>query len=412
MLIRIRKESFGYIAFETKTRNHHFIYTNEQLEKMTKKDLYNFLANYYKNNDYKYEFIIPSEHSSRLSAPLAMYLEITDNCNMNCKHCYKPFEPKKTSLDKNEKIALLKQLRDMGIFEIRLCGNEPTASNDFLEICEYIKKLNFHLSLNTNGYLSEKLQEKIIILEPDSIVISIEGDEYVHDKIRIKGSYERAVSFLNKLKETKIYRRINTMLSKQTIDSIEHIIKLAEYTGCGISFIPLRTMGKETNFKDFCALDRELMLLAVKQITKIGTKYPSVEIETFFDILEKNFIAHHPMDFNTPCPAGKNAFISYNGDVFPCDWIRYTGNRFLCGNVRSDNIFNIYHHSDVLKQFQAIKRIKCTNCKFYLKRCYGGCFCSYNKSLDNKTYEDELCFNDLLPESECGKIFTQKTCLT
>lgn len=380
--VRIRKEPFGYILFERFTREHYFVKEKSRLENFSHEDVKKFLNGYFGNNRrIDYEFTPSKKNAMELSAPIGMYLEISKKCNFSCRHCYKPKEKSKQELGLDSIKNLIDELYAMGVFEIRLCGNEPTASPYFFEVCEYVKSRNMYLGINTNAYFDDSMQEQIISLRPDFVVVSIDGTKETHDAIRMHGSYDSALSFLARLSQTNINRRINSLLSRITLSSIEHIAQLAEKNEAGVSFLPLRPVGKDTDFKDSEALDATDMFHAVKEITALRKKYTNTTLLTYFDLLSEKATYHHSMDFNKPCPSRKNGFITYNGDFFPCDFLRYLGGKYLCGNVRKDGFEKLWCQSSALRNFQCIEHEKCKKCEFYMTKCYGRKLAIINVSL-------------------------------
>lgn len=345
MSILVRNESFGYIAFDNITRKHVFVETDKKIaQPLTDEavsEIYNKLL--VKDKIYIVGTYEKSNSPKGLVAPMCLYLEITSWCPLDCAHCYKPsekHEEKKLKLEDYTDIII--QAHEMGVFEVRLCGNEPVLSPYFAEICILIKKLNMHLSINTSGRLDSKYRALLISQNPDCVVVSLDGIKEVHDKVRAEGAYNLSLSLLDDLKKNNIVKRINCVLSKETMPFIENVVQEAHLAKCGISFIPLRTMGKETEYKKSAALSKKEMLSCVEQITKLRLQYEDVPIETFFDILGGTFTAHHMMNFNSPCPAGKNGFVAADGTFFPCDWIRYLGDRFNCGSVIDQGLKNIW----------------------------------------------------------------------
>jgi len=137
------------------------------------------------------------------------------------------------------------------------------------------------------------------------------------------------------------------------------------------------------------------MFEAVKKITELRLKYPNITVLTYFNLLDDHAICHHALDWSKPCPARKNGFIAYNGDFFPCDFLRYLGSQFKCGNLHEMTFTDIWCNSSVLRDFQKLQHAKCPNCRFYMKKCYGGCICGTIAS--THSVDDDLCFVDLLP---------------
>lgn len=46
MHIRIRKEKFGYVLFDRETREHYFVNTQQTIESLPEKEIFEFLRNY------------------------------------------------------------------------------------------------------------------------------------------------------------------------------------------------------------------------------------------------------------------------------------------------------------------------------------------------------------------------------
>ena len=398
MHIKIRKEKFGYVFFDRWQRTHHFVNTNEKLEYYSRPKLLNFLSNYYNHIDEstQYSFIFPYFTDIGLSAPVGMYLEISEKCNLSCEHCYQPTNENEGAMSTDQIFQLINDLASLGVFEIRLCGKEAPVHKDFVQIAQHIRQLNLFYGLNTNAYYSDIKQNEIISTQPDYVVISLDGDEKFHDQIRKTGSYRKVLKFLDKLSTNKVKTRINTVVSKSNLDSLDHIAKIAENFNCGISFLPFRSIGKNSNFKTKNKLDKHTMFSIVKKISILRKQYPKVSMITYFDILDNVPNYHHSISvdaFNKPCPARKNGFITHKGEFFPCDFLRHWGERFYCGNILTESLFKIWYQSSTLKAFQEMRHPSCEDCSFYLTKCNGGCFC---EALQAGKLDDNLCFVDLI----------------
>jgi pyrroloquinoline quinone biosynthesis protein E len=397
--VKVRPEQFGCIVFDMESRKHIFITDGEPVSTIDRPDIRSKIADKFGFvGDQMQLELVGEKIGRRLSAPLCLYLEITKYCTIRCKHCYKSDNPLQQEMTKEDIFKLLNDAKKMGVFEVRLCGNEPTISPIFKVVCEQILALGFYLSVNTSGIMGDQKIRQIVEIRPHHVIVSVDGTRETNDAIRMTGAFDRAVALLHALQKAGIPRRINCVLSGLTIDHIDDVVTLAEDVGCGISFIPLRTMGRSTAFKESSSLTREQMYKAVQQITQLKKDVPDVPLETFFDILGNGFWAHHTMDVNIPCPAGKNGFVTADGKFYPCDWLRYLGEQFCCGDVRENDLSYVWENSTTLRSFQQIERRKCLQCSHYLTTCYGGCWCSYEDSMACGDYEDQLCFVSLIDQ--------------
>ncbi|MEI8103973.1 MAG: radical SAM protein [Candidatus Moraniibacteriota bacterium] len=393
MFIRIRKEPLGYYLFDRDSRAQQFIEdTGQDFLSGNRAEILSLLQSYvpgFKPGT-SYEILPPKNQDLSLSAPIGMYLEISGVCNMDCSHCYK-HEPRTCIEPELEHYkALLTELREMGVFEIRICGNEPTTSPWLDEIVHHAKELNFYVGINTNAYFGKKTQDRLIALQPNFIAISVDGNKDTHDSIRRDGSYARAISFLERLGQTKIKRRINTVVSKQTASVIGHVAELADRFGSDVSYLPFRPVGKHADFNQENAIDSAIMHQVVQEIGNLRIAHPGITLLTYFDVLGEKATYHHSMDFNSPCPARKNGFIAFSGDFFPCDFLRFSGDTYFCGNVFEQGFETLWRNSTTLRGFQKLEHVKCKKSDHYMKKCYGGCISGAISSTGGP--DDQLCF--------------------
>lgn len=393
MFIRIRKESNGYYLFNRDTRTQKFVSTvGIDLHSVESDVVINFLKQYYQefSSDDKWELMPIKNQDLELSAPVGMYFEISKTCNLDCGHCYKHIPRINTNPTFDNFKKLLDDLHAMGVFEIRICGNEPTTSPFLGQLVEYAKKLKFFVGINTNCYFDSETQDFLLNLKPDYLVVSLDGDRITHDSIRKQGSYDRVISMLERLAVSNIKHRINNVVSKKTLGLISHVAHIALKYGSGVSYLPFKPVGKNHDFNRDNSLTSGLMRNAVEEIERLRALYPGLVLLTYFDVLGCKSLHHHSMEFNSPCPARKNGFISYSGDFFPCDFLRFAENVYFCGNVFVDGFENIWRNSSSLKKFQNLQHDKCKTCKHLMVKCHGGCISAALFSTGK--VDDELCF--------------------
>lgn len=145
MFVRIRKERAGYILFERFTRQQRVVGLEPALERLLPKELTNFINKEFgvEETNVQFEFISTAPSELELSAPFGMYVEISSTCSLDCTHCYKELLCPYCSVDIASFKHLFERLHQMGVFEIRLCGNEPTILTQYKPrcICLTSKKL-------------------------------------------------------------------------------------------------------------------------------------------------------------------------------------------------------------------------------------------------------------------------------
>jgi MoaA/NifB/PqqE/SkfB family radical SAM enzyme len=144
-----------------------------------------------------------------------LHLELTTVCNAKCPQCAREnpslYDKK---LDKNElTLGDCKQLIDVALIKqldkLLLCGNfgDPVASQDMIEVCEYVRTINpdIIIGINTNGSLQNtdwwKRLGMLLAHNEDYCVFSIDGLGDTNSVYRIGTTYdkiiENAVAFID-----------------------------------------------------------------------------------------------------------------------------------------------------------------------------------------------------------------------
>jgi len=89
-----------------------------------------------------------------LTAPAIAFIELTNLCNLRCKHCYTWSGPKRPNEMTTEKIiGLLDQFAESGVLQVFLTGGEIFAHPDAIEIINYARTKPFSTQIFTNGLL-------------------------------------------------------------------------------------------------------------------------------------------------------------------------------------------------------------------------------------------------------------------
>ena len=196
--------------------------------------------------------------------PSLRYLElqITNKCNLRCRHCYinpppPPFhsplgcesyrlskgrhrgvkEDKKGFPEKNinelsvkQIKIILKEFEQMQGLRVLITGGEPLLHSKFEEINEMLPKFFLRKVLFTNGiFLDEKRMKKLNV---DEIQISIDGLEDAHDSLRGKGTYRLAMKAVKNALDRGFHVSIATMVHPLNLKEFNKMERL--FKGMGI----------------------------------------------------------------------------------------------------------------------------------------------------------------------------------
>lgn len=135
------------------------------------------------------------------------YLELTDNCNLNCKMCiYKKMHGKTGYMSKSLFESCVNQLSQMGITTLYLhFGGESLLHPNFEDYLKYAIYHRDHGGIQSvawvdNGMLfNQRIADLAVELKVDSISFSIDGVGEVNDNIRLGCKYsviEKNIKYL------------------------------------------------------------------------------------------------------------------------------------------------------------------------------------------------------------------------
>ena len=144
-----------------------------------------------------------------LTPPKVLTLMMTNNCNLGCRHCW----PESLSNDTINPVPVetLKRLITdfcaLGAQEVCLTGGEPLTHSGWRELLRFAcaQKGLERVRLQTNGtLLSQGDVKDLASMDKKKLLIqvSLEGDnKLIHDHLRGKGSFEKALRGLKYLSE-------------------------------------------------------------------------------------------------------------------------------------------------------------------------------------------------------------------
>jgi radical SAM protein with 4Fe4S-binding SPASM domain len=113
--------------------------------------------------------------------PFKVFLELTHNCNLRCKHCYLD-EHNANMLTLDEAKNIMDQLYESDVVELVLTGGEIGLHPDIIQIIEYATR-RFVVTLLTNGTLFDENIIKSICKYPIyEVQISIYGMRELHNR--------------------------------------------------------------------------------------------------------------------------------------------------------------------------------------------------------------------------------------
>jgi len=174
---------------------------------------------------------------------------VSQKCFLYCKGCYSFSRTEKygQNISSEQIIKFLKYAYKKNIKKVTLCGGDPLAREDIIELLKQIKSIGYYISLDTVGtpilkdvekngkILTKKISASIISKLVDEIGIPIDGSSNeIFNLFRPTNSniLEEQIKICEELHKFDANVCINTVVHKGNLDdvkSLSNLIKKLDY---------------------------------------------------------------------------------------------------------------------------------------------------------------------------------------
>lgn len=292
-------------------------------------------------------------------------IELTNYCKRNCIHCSSDAN---TQNIMNLNIEDLKKVIDeaskLGVNSIVLTGGEATEFANIEEVVSIIKSKNINtIKLYTMCEPTPaklELINNLINLGLSDIIYSLTISLTTDRKI----TYDNIIEFLKTI-STKINLNFHYCLTTKSINELDDLEKILNKISNfkSLSFLRYVEHGRG---KDDLTLSRKDLIKIKRKILELMRKYPQkIHLGSPFNILNIT---------NTKCSAGEETMIiGFDGNVYPCDAMKYFTFLGSGGSIYTSSLENIYNSTYFKEIRNANKNInlECNSCSN--EKCLGGC---------------------------------------
>ncbi|MCL4490555.1 MAG: radical SAM protein [Nitrospirae bacterium] len=167
---------------------------------------------------------------SRSPVPSLRYLElqITDRCNLKCRHCYID-QPEHNELSIREIEKILNEFEELQGLRLLITGGEPLAHSRFEEVNALLPGYRFRKILFTNGLLLNR--KRLEALTMDEIQFSVDGLDHGHDALRGKGTWRMVMRKIEESLAAGIAVSVATMVHRENLDEFGEMEALFKKIG-------------------------------------------------------------------------------------------------------------------------------------------------------------------------------------
>ncbi|MEP7236593.1 MAG: radical SAM protein [Ferruginibacter sp.] len=127
---------------------------------------------------------------------------------------------------------LMATLKKLGTLQVLMSGGEALLNPNFFKFCEILKKEKIRITLLSTG-LTLKRNAEALVKWVDDIIVSLDGDEQTHDRIRnISGAFNKMAEGIKEIKTLKpgfkitcrtVIHRLNYVVWPKIIDSAKNL---------------------------------------------------------------------------------------------------------------------------------------------------------------------------------------------
>jgi len=312
--------------------------------------------------------------------------ELTLRCNARCRLCGSSAkEPRPGELNREENLALARELVDLGLETITLSGGEPLLARDFFDLAEYFISAKVRTDVVTNGLLvDEDMARRLADLGLYGVTLSFDGPGPIPDALRgVPGCYRQLWRAADILRRYDVRVGAITHVNQTNLPHLDELA--AELTHAGMLAwrlqLTLPPIDQPTARAEMLTPEQLPRLVEViKQVQAAG----KMKCYAAHDL---GYYGRDELDIRRPgplgpqvwkgCPAGLSGIgLLSDGGVLGCLAMIMHGTRFLEGNIRQRPLREMWRNPDAFaynRRFSAERRTgTCRTCAF-LTDCRCGC---------------------------------------
>ena len=273
-----------------------------------------------------------------MKGPLNIMWDITNRCNLNCKHCYNRSgkEGKYEDLSDEDMIKQVDCIIELLPRVVCFCGGEPLLRYNLLpKLANRLSNAGITVTMVTNGLLlNEDKVNTLIHSGLSGFQISLDSHKKeTHDYFRgLDGAYDGALKAIELLISKKINPDVTFIPTKINYRDLGGLVELLYSKGIRrIGSMPLIPIGRGYENREELLMSDDELLDFYQIINRLRSRYPDFKIE-YDDPLE-----HITLFTNNKVAKTAVFEIRSNGDIVVSSYLP-----MIFGNVLNDNMVYLW----------------------------------------------------------------------
>ncbi|TLU83390.1 MAG: SynChlorMet cassette radical SAM/SPASM protein ScmE [Chlorobium sp.] len=329
-----------------------------------------------------------------MKTPKSVDIDITNRCNLRCKHCYYYTSTAETAyeLGTEEWLKFFEELNRCAVMSINIAGGEPFIREDFRDIINGIVLNRMRFSILSNGTLITPDYASFLknTKRCDYVQVSIDGSgDHTHKLLRGEGNFFKAVEGIQNLQNHGVPVSVRVTIFRGNVDDLEKIATyLLEDLGLpSFSTNDASYMGLCRSHTEDIQLSTENRTKAIAVILSLQQKYPGritaqagplAEADRFAKIESARLLGETSLPgggYLTACGCIFNKIaVRADGTIVPCTML----SQIELGRINLDDLTEIWQTHPTMEAMRKRNRIPlsnfswCEGCE-YINFCTGNC---------------------------------------
>lgn len=332
----------------------------------------------------------PNTFEPRLRAPLNVEWEITNACNLRCKHCYvSAGEGLDSELTTNEALKLVKELDEIGVTDITISGGEPLLRKDIWKILKETNRRQIPVILYTNGTLLNRAKmSKLVACGAKMISVSLNGAlPETHNFVQNSPTFDKVIEAMRTVKSSNIGLQILFTLMRINTNEIDDLFRLGEERKVdAICIYPFYPAGRGRNALDKLKLDPKSVPNLLATIARKARKYP---FKLYIGgCLSRRYFPTRGSLLLKGAPCSKlMAVIAADGRLRPCNFLPFRTKH----GVRDKTLRTLWKDPllERIRNWNELTQPNCSQCNDF-PVCLGTCLSIHLQKHENANLQSKL----------------------
>lgn len=326
------------------------------------------------------------------TTPFLVIWETTQACDLACLHCRAEArawrDPRELSTDEAKR--LMDRVRSFGRPLFVLTGGDPLKRPDTVVLVRYGASIGLRMAMTPSGtpLMTPEVVADLADAGLSRLAVSLDGSTAdIHDRFRgVVGSYDWTVRMIRAARDRGLSTQINTTVARHNVDDFEALAELMGEMGIALWSVFFLVPTGRARPQDIASPEEfERVFERMYELSRTAPfDIKSTAAPQYRRVILQQQVAERRAGSRGEAPSPMTAgigfsladgvgrakgvndgngflFVSHTGEIFPSGFLPLSA-----GNVRSDDLVEVYRHHDLFRALRDPDRLKgkCGVCEY------------------------------------------------